>query len=296
MVVLLMASAIAYFLLPPSTPPPPPPPPPNIFEEVLLEDARARGYDLDTSTVRTVGTCDSVCRYEGEVIVDGRGLQVPTQPYEPPADWDTEARDMAADLLVVAEGLPPGTAYDFEAASPTEPQRVSATWTVAWAPGADALGETERVEFQLRPAQPGAFVQGGTSSLMTAEGVAEAEAFQREAERVFEEAWETMLMQVERRTQDLRANAPAGCAKNTGALINEITRLTTNVCPSLSGREYDDCRVDIQRLNSELGDCQTRNQAREEALSNVRQSTAVYRQEQMDALRTEFSAGTDRPQ
>ena len=80
-------------------------------------------------------------------------------------------------------------------------------------------------------------------------------------------------------------NLPAACTKDTAPLIKEITRKGTNECPKIRDKaERDACYLDVQRLNSELGECETRNQVRKEAQRRALANIAEFEQEQVAAL------------
>ena len=112
-----------------------------------------------------------------------------------------------------------------------------------------------------------------------------------EALRAFEEQWDAAQREVASHSSTMLDNLPPPCTKDTAPLIKEITRKGTDECPKIRNKaERDACYLDVQRLNSDLGECETRNQVREEARRRALARVAALEQEQIAALKEELSA------
>ena len=107
----------------------------------------------------------------------------------------------------------------------------------------------------------------------------------------FEQQWNAVQQDVASYKSTALGNLPAACTKDTAPLIKEITRKGTDECPKIRDKaERDACYLDVQRLNSELGACETRNQVRKEAQRQALANVATFEQEQVAALGEKLKA------
>lgn len=262
--------------------------PPAAFVEGEIEDRLPEGYVLtDQPMLDSASENDLVYRYRVALRTEQGGYAVPITDLELPASAPEPLRDHS-EHLIVGERLPPGKAYDTDAAQLAyDPgQELEGIWQVQF----ERSGEEWRVAdaaFELSDG-PGASGSPDTAFLTRAE----LESFETEREAAlaeYEARWEAAEQDIENFRGEAFRGVPPACTKDLGPLVEEVVRLTSE-CPEISNEaERNDCFVRRDRLNSEVGECETQNRLHKEGRARAKRAVADYRKKRMEAFRQELA-------
>jgi len=211
---------------------------------------------------------------------------VPFKEIDPPADWPAGLRSLAPELSIDRRS-PRGQTFAIENATRLDDGTlVHAVWHVNL-----VQGPTEWV-IEGRDSLEVALVVGQTQveeqAILSAEELERFPAREKAVLVSIRTAWGRVEEDIATFEREAARGVPPACTKDLSPIIREVVRLST-ACPRIQEEnERNACFINRDRLNSEIGACETQTKLHEEGLARARQAAAPYAEKRIATFREEL--------
>ena len=257
--------------------------------ESLLSERVPAGFELEGQPTTSNARESGFNHVYDLLLAPVDAFRVPFVAIEVPENWPLSLRQMAPHLIVDSR-VPAGNTFSITQSEALDPSiRVRAKWYAnmvrngnAWVvEGQDSLAviEIDGIDRQLN---------WGILARAERDGFKEKEA---NVLSEYRNRWTLVEADIKNFLDESMRGVPQACNKDLKPLIRNVVRFSAE-CPRIADEaERNACFVDRDRLNSEIGSCETQNKLHKEGQTKARQAVASYTEKRMASFKEELVQG-----